>query len=512
MSRSDAARPPQTLPDAPVTTSETHAPLPSPRLAAGDPELDVELRDVPELEGLGSWPALLAAVPADRSHLLWQSPGGTAFLGLGAALRWAPSGTPGCAPDFRDLGRALTELAAERLRDAVIPGHRELRALFTCAFDPGHAFGRERHGGREREPWRGYSPLEIFIPEILLHRDPARDPAARGRVQAVLVGDEARRAELRDELTRLLRRTTGGPRPSEPSPVDLPGDLVVEWAEGEHRANVIAALDALAPNAEPGLSKVVLAHAVEVRRTRPFDPAKLLERLGRAHPSCFLFSVRPAPGAPVFLGASPERLARVETRPGTDDGEPRRRVLSGALAGSAARGATPEEDRQLGRGLLESAKDREEHAIVGDMIASALAPLCTELEHGGEPVLEKLANVQHLYTPVTGRLADGVTLFDAVGALHPTPAVGGMPRAEALAAIRRLEARPRGLYAGVVGWADLDGNGDAAVAIRSALVDGARARVFAGGGIVPTSDPDVEVEETRLKLAAVLGAMKAAGE
>lgn len=484
-----------------MTTSETQTPLPSPSPATDDADLAVEVRAVPELDALDDWSGLLAAVGAERRHAFWRAPDGTALLGLGAALRAAPSAPSGASLDARDLGRRLGAAVAGRLASANGAGRRSLRAFFTSAFDPGNAFGRDA----ERERWRGHAPLEIVVPEILLHREPERG----GRVEAVLVGGDERRAELRDELARLVHRTAGAAR-SSPVPVeDLPGDLVVEWAEGEHRANVTAALDALAPNAGPGLSKVVLAHAVEVRGARPFDPAALLARLARAHPSCFLFSVRPAPGAPVFLGASPERLARV----GPEGGSPgRRRVLSGALAGSAARGATPEEDRRLGRRLLESAKDREEHAIVGDMIAEALAPLCTELEHGGEPVLEKLANVQHLYTPVTGWLRPGVTLFDAVGALHPTPAVGGMPRAEALAAIRRLEARPRGLYAGVVGWADLEGDGDAAVAIRSALVDGVRARVFAGGGIVPTSDPDVEVEETRLKLAAVLDAMKAAGD
>ncbi len=484
-----------------MTTSETQTPLPTPRSASGGQELGVELLAVPELDARLDWSALLAAVAAERRHVLWQSPGGTALLGLGAALRAAPGGEAGASADARDLGPGLAEAVAGRLAAAVGAERRSLRAFFTSAFDPGNAFGL----AAERERWRGYEPLEVFVPEILVRRERG------GRAEATLVGDDERRDALREELAELLRASAGGFRAPVPGTEEPAGDLVVEWAEAEHKANVIAALAALAqgpgPGQGPGLSKVVLAHAVEVRRARPFDPATLVARLAAAHPSCFLFSVRPAPGAPVFLGASPERLARVETRQAL-----RRRVFSGALAGSSARGATPEEDRRLGRRLLESAKDREEHAIVGDMIASALAPLCTELERGGEPVLAKLANVQHLYTPVSGWLRPGVTLFDTVGALHPTPAVGGMPRADALAAIRRLEVRLRGLYAGVVGWADLDGDGDAAVAIRSALVDGARARVFAGGGIVPTSDPDVEVEETRLKLAAVLGAMKAAGD
>jgi isochorismate synthase len=333
------------------------------------------------------------------------------------------------------------------------------------------------------------------VPEVLVRCGGEAGTGAAAGGEAVLVGDPARLAELRDELARWVEAAGRAPLTEA-----LPdGDLAIEWAGGEHRANVAAALEALR---RPGLSKVVLAHAVEVRRGRPFSPAALLAELGRLHPGCFLFSLRPAPGAAVFLGASPERLARVE-----EDAGGVRRVLSGALAGSAPRGATPAEDEALGRRLLASVKDRDEHAIVGDMIAEALAPLCLRLERGGAPVLERLRNVQHLFTPVSGVLRPGRGIFDAVAALHPTPAVGGMPRERALAAIRELEREPRGLYAGVVGWADLAGRGDSAVAIRSALIDGDRARAFAGGGIVATSDPDVEVEETRLKMAAVLEAL-----
>jgi len=357
------------------------------------------------------------------------------------------------------------------------------------------------------------------VPEILL-RCPAGTPGETAG-EALLVGPAERIPELEAELdtlvrqARLLRSRREAESGAIPAPADAPaGDLVIEWAAGRHRRAVEAALDSLA---DPDLSKVVLAHAVEVSRRRPFDVAVLLAALRQTFPGCFLFSFRPSSGpggdtrfdgarpAPVFLGASPERLARV--RAAAEGGG--LCVLSGALAGTAPRGRTPEEERRFGEQLLASAKDREEHAIVETMIADALSPLCTRLESGGEPTLERLDNVQHLYTPVHGVLRSGRTLFDAVAALHPTPAVGGMPRDRAMAAIRSLESTARGLYAGVVGWVDPQGDGDSAVAIRSALVDGSHARLYAGGGIVPTSDPDVEVEEIHLKLGAVLGAMKA---
>lgn len=420
-------------------------------------------------------------------------------MGVGRALsRRIEGGSVG------DLAAAAAELARRPEWAEASP-----RVFVSIAFDPSAgpevAFGR----AREAKRWCGFAPLEAVVPEILVR-------CGRDESEALLIGTAERLEELRRELAGLVEgaRRGGGLRlfhHRAPHRRDDVANLVIEWAEAEHRTNVVAALDTLcrsarSPVPEGGcLSKVVLAHSVEVRLDRPFDPPTLLAELGRSHPGCFLFALRPAPGAPVFLGASPERLARVEE---TAAGQ--RRVVSGALAGSAPRGETEEVDDALGRRLLTSAKDLEEHAIVGDMIAGALEPLCLRVDRWIEPVLEKLATVQHLYTPISGLLRPGCGVLDAVAVLHPTPAVGGMPRDGALAAIRKLERVARGLYAGVLGWVDREGRGDSAVAIRSALVDGRRARVFAGGGIVATSDPDVEVEEARLKMAAVLGAMERA--
>ncbi|OUM86140.1 MAG: hypothetical protein BAA01_02090 [Bacillus thermozeamaize] len=248
------------------------------------------------------------------------------------------------------------------------------------------------------------------------------------------------------------------------------------------------------------LKKVVLARDLVLKAEQPFFPAVILEALRqRQGRDCYLFAVRR--GASCFLGATPERLVEVE----------RQEVRATCLAGSVARGKTPAEDERLGALLLADAKNRAEHAVVAEMLREALAPSCSALEVPAEPVLMKLRDIQHLYTPVTGRLRPGHHLLTLVKALHPTPAVGGYPREAALARIRELEQMDRGWYAAPVGWLDSEGNGEFAVAIRSALIREDEAVLFAGCGIMGNSDPQEEWEETRLKMFPMLYAIGSAG-
>ena len=182
-------------------------------------------------------------------------------------------------------------------------------------------------------------------------------------------------------------------------------------------------------------------------------------------------------------------------------------LRTAALAGSAPRGATPEEDARLGQGLLASAKDRGEHAIVVRALTDGLEGICDELTMPAEPALLSVANIHHLHTPVSGRLGPGKTLLDAVERLHPTPAVGGWPRAAALRFIREQEGLDRGWYAAPLGWLDRHGAGEFAVGLRSALLEGSTAALFAGCGIVGDSDPAEEYAESRLKLRPMLAAL-----
>lgn len=242
-------------------------------------------------------------------------------------------------------------------------------------------------------------------------------------------------------------------------------------------------------------AKVVLARAERLEAEAPFDVAAALGRLRAAYPTCYVFAV--ARDDAVFLGATPERLVRLQ------GGE----VRATCLAGSTPRGATREEDAALGAGLLASAKDRLEHAIVVEALRDALDGLCDEFEMPDEPTLLSVRNVHHLYTPIVARPRDGVTLLDLIERAHPTPAVGGAPRDVALRFIREREGLDRGWYAGPVGWVGVDGGGEFAVALRSALVRGAEATLFAGCGIVADSDPATEYAESMVKLRPMLGAL-----
>jgi len=239
--------------------------------------------------------------------------------------------------------------------------------------------------------------------------------------------------------------------------------------------------------------KVVLARYLDVEMPMELNPLHALNRLRMAYPNCFTYSVANGRGQSM-IGASPERLAR---RQGDI-------LETEALAGSAPRGATAVEDAAFAEELLDSAKDVWEHQLVIDAISRRLRNLSVECEPAAHPDLLQLANVQHLRTAFTGKFLGDSHLLDVIAALHPTPAVGGTPREAAYDAIAELETFPRGLYTGAIGWIDSCGNGDFAVAIRSTLVDGARARAYAGAGIVEGSIPAREWNETEVKLRAVL--------
>jgi isochorismate synthase len=245
------------------------------------------------------------------------------------------------------------------------------------------------------------------------------------------------------------------------------------------------------------MRKVVLARTIEVTAERDFDPRLLAHRLRAVDPDAYSFAV-PTDGG-VLVGASPELLV---SRHG-------REVRSNPLAGSAPRSGDPEEDRANADALIESSKEREEHAIVVEAVVETLRPFCEELTWDDDPVLRETPNVWHLSTRFHGVLREpSPTALDLVAALHPTPAVAGSPREAALTAISELEPFDRDRYAGPVGWVDADGDGEWAIALRCAELCGDRAILYAGAGIVAGSEPARELDETERKFRAFLDALR----
>jgi isochorismate synthase len=249
------------------------------------------------------------------------------------------------------------------------------------------------------------------------------------------------------------------------------------------------------------LDKVVLARAVDYPLAALPCRGALLSRLLRFYPSAHVFVCRlepTVPGPRTFLGASPELLVAKRGQ----------RVRSHPLAGSAPRYADPQLDRARAEALLSCSKNRREHAFVVDAVASVLAPWCSELHVPKEPTLVPTPTVWHLGTPIRGTLrSSDVSSLALAEALHPTPAVCGYPRAVARACIRELEAFDRGFYAGAVGYCDVRGDGEWAVAIRCAEISGHELRLYAGAGIVAGAEPALELEETSAKLSTMVDAL-----
>lgn len=261
---------------------------------------------------------------------------------------------------------------------------------------------------------------------------------------------------------------------------------------GEKEAYLKAVRQALEEIKQGLYEKVVLARTQTLHLDGDWQVLRLLNRLRHRFPRCFTFSFANG-GESVFLGASPERILRVQEG----------KLITEAIAGSAPRGGTAREDALLGRGLLSSHKDLQEHCYVRDSIVRRLQKVGLSARHAGQPQLLALANVQHLRTPITAHVEHAIHIVDILEEMHPTPAVGGTPRDQAVPRIQALEGIQRELYAGVVGWFNHLNEGDMVVGIRSAHIRSETAKLFAGAGIVAGSEPESEYLETELKLRAM---------
>jgi isochorismate synthase len=399
--------------------------------------------------------AFAAAGTAARFY--WEQPAAQRFrVGVGCAARIAVEGIE----RFRTAEARAGELFAAMTWEGRGPHLGHLVGGFAFASSNG------RSG-----LWQGFPDGELRLPELVYWREGDR------YVRDACVGS---------------RWATLQPRPlALGHPVRGPAEI----GNGGPDAYVERVQRALAGIRAGTLDKVVIARAVHVTAGSAIDPVAWLVALRERFPACTLFAV--GEGDAVFLGASPERLVRVQGK----------EVETVALAGTAPRGASTAADRALGEALCDSRKNGDEHAIVVRHLQSVLSECCDAVEVAPEPKLLRTRTVQHLCTELRARrrAEAPVSLLELAARLHPTPAVGGAPRDAALKWLAEHEAIDRGWFAGPVGFVQSNGDGEFDVALRSALVRGRSATAWAGAGIVARSEPRAEFTETELKLRTVLG-------
>lgn len=246
---------------------------------------------------------------------------------------------------------------------------------------------------------------------------------------------------------------------------------------------------------EKEITKIVIAHALEINSNHSFNVIASLANLRQNHPDCYIFSVSNQQNN-YFIGASPERLLSIQDN----------QLVTDALAGSAPRGDSDFEDQFLGETLLNSEKEKREHDAVSEFIMQRLSALELTPKKASLQLL-KLSNIQHLWTPIYAPIPSHLKPLEIINQLHPTPAVAGVPIEIACGEIKRGENFDRSLYAAPLGWIDCDGNCEFIVGIRSALIKDNQARLYAGAGIVAGSDPQQELTEIKLKFQALLQAL-----
>jgi isochorismate synthase len=420
--------------------------------------------------------AVFASRLASDRWFCWEQPDrGFALGGLGVAHEAASRGEA----RFADIAAQCSRTSG----DAVVEEPRGLPAGAGPVWLGGFAFDAE---GGASSTWSSLSPGSLILPELSVCRSGGHSFLTLNAV--VQPGDDAEEKQAALSARQAALRGEAPLPMLDPHPTSH-AEIRSVRAPGDFEAAVAAATARIGAGE---MSKVVLAREVVVNAGAAHDPAALFGAMREQFQACFCFCCGTSEAA--FIGASPELLVR---RSGAS-------VSTVALAGSTRRSSDPAVDDHLGEQLLRSDKDRREQRIVSERIVRALRPHAVWVEAAPEPEIVKVANIQHLATPVIAQLADPRSAIELAGMLHPTPAVGGEPWSKAARAIADLEGMDRGWYAGPVGWMDATEDGEFCVALRSALLRDREAHLFAGVGVVAGSEPAAELAETEVKLQALL--------
>lgn len=409
-------------------------------------------------------------------RFFWKDPSGAQmFAGLGICKLIQSSGTV-------DRFFHTEEKWRETVSDVVKIGVSGIKGTGPVMFG-GFSFDPFK---KQTPLWSNYSHARLHIPEFLLTKHDGKTYLTTN-IYCTPYDD----ISLAEKVIQKRKMLFSAPLPEKSTSAEIVSEEEVgkeQWIETVRRL-----VDDLKDSKI--LKKVVMARELLVTAADEIPVEAVLLNLLNEQADSYIFAFEA--GGSCFTGASPERLVKKTGQT----------VYSACVAGSIAKGKTAEEEKALGAKLLGDDKNLIEHQYVVDMIRAALEPVCSELEIPARPGLLKMRDIQHLYTPVTGKVREEVSLFEIVELLHPTPALGGFPKGEAMEKIRAIEKMDRGFYGSPIGWIDEEGDGEFAVAIRSGLIRGKRAHLFAGCGIVEDSDAESELIETRIKFRPMLSAL-----
>lgn len=409
-----------------------------------------------------------------EQHFYWQNANQTLTLvGIGYAEVLTSKGND---ERFSDISARWKELRAALIKE------KKDRApvLFGgFSFDPKSV--------KESE-WDEFPSAYFFVPSFQLTSEGGQTYISINLINTN--GDAAEEFDkLRDERDRLIH--IAQVNEFEPS-VKPTVDSIVEIAKEQY---VEAVKDVTQKIKNGDADKVVIARSVKMNFKENVSSVAALHHISNEQQESYHFGLQK--DGQLFFGATPERLIEISNG----------RAYSSCIAGSIERGTSAVEDRELGIELLNDYKNRAEHNYVVNMISEVFHDYCSDITMPSEPSLMKIRDIQHLFTSIEGNIEQQTDIFSLVAALHPTPALGGVPTNKSMEIIREQERMDRGYYAAPIGWTDSEGNGEFAVAIRSALLDGNKAYLYAGGGIVADSESEKEYEETWVKFRPVLRAL-----
>ena len=409
-----------------------------------------------------------------NEHFYWQNANQTLTLvGLGHAKVLSSEGRTN---RFTDISKQWKELCGVLIKEE----KDRAPVLFGgFSFDP--------KSNKDSE-WNAFPSAYFFVPSFQLMSKDGQTSISINLITSNenAVDDfEALRLE-RDRLIHLAQVNE-----FEPSAKPIVSSLV-EVAKEQY----LNAVENVTDQIKCGeAEKVVIARAVQLNFEEKVSSVAALHYISNEQQESYHFGLQKK--EQLFFGATPERLIEISNG----------RAYSACVAGSSKRGKTAEDDRALGEELLADSKNREEHQYVVNMISKVFNEYCTDVSMLKEPKLMKIRDIQHLFTPIEAKVEKDIDIFSFVEALHPTPALGGVPTNKSMEIIRKEEQIDRGYYAAPIGWTDTEGDGEFAVAIRSALLDGDRAYLYAGGGIVADSEVEKEYDETWVKFRPILRAL-----